>query len=113
VSSNKHSELSVLEAHSPAGFRCLISALAIAMQVTIFAGLRLLNCLPQHLLHWCWVIALDVGFTFGVYGLCSARKWSERILAVGLIGFQFILLWILFLMAVANYLCTHSTTSIH
>ena len=101
-------------ADGPAGFRCLVSALAIGLQVVLFACLRLMDWLPQpHLLIWCWVIALDVGITFGVYGLCSARVWRERILAISLLCFQFALLWILFLIGVETYLRTHGTTSIH
>jgi hypothetical protein len=98
----------------PAGYRCLISALATALQVAIVACLRLLDWpLHKHPLLWCWVVALDVGLTFGVYGLCSARNWNERILAISLLCFQFLLLWILFLIGVATYSSTHGTVSFH
>lgn len=100
-------------AHGPAGFRCLISALATGLQVVILLCLRLLDWPQHHLLLWCWVIALDVAITFGVYGLCSARNWSERILAITLLIFQFLLFWILFLIAVATYVMTHGTFGIH
>ncbi|HEY1787159.1 MAG TPA: hypothetical protein VGJ73_03345 [Verrucomicrobiae bacterium] len=93
--------------HGPAGFRCLISAFASGLQVVILACLRLLNLPQHHLLLWSWVVVLDVGMTFGVYGLCSARNWGERILAISLLCFQFLLLWILFLTGVAAYAATH------
>lgn len=101
-------------AHGPARFRCLISGLATGSQVVIFACLRLLDWPPEHrLLLWGWVIAVNIGITFGVYGLCSARNWGERILAISLLCFQFLLLWILFLIGVAAYVSAHGTFSIH
>jgi len=108
TSSGQDSGRSNAAAHGPAGFRCLISALAIGLQVVLFACLRLMDWLPErHLLLWCWVIALDVGMTFGVYGLCLARIWGERILAISLLCLQFLLLWILFLIGVETYRSTH------
>jgi hypothetical protein len=100
-------------AHGPSALRCLISALATGLQVVIFACLRVLDWPQHHLLLWSWVIALDVAITFGVYGLCSARNWGERILAICLLCFQFVLFWILFFIAVATYAATHGTISIH
>jgi len=96
----------------PAGLRCLISAVATGLQVIIIACLRLLDWPPQkHALLWCWVIILDIGITFGVYGFCSARNWGERILAISLLCFQFVLLWILFLIGAATYASTHGANS--
>lgn len=97
-------------ARGPAGLRCLISALATGLQVVIVACLKVLDWPPQHhLLVWCWVIALDVGITFGIYGFSSARNWNERILAISLLCFQFLLFWIFFLIGIATYASNHGT----
>lgn len=112
--SSRKSRRSLPPGHGPAGFRCLISSLAAALQVVIFAGLNFWDWSPQrNLLLWCWVIALDLGITFAIYGFCSARNWNERILAACSLCFQILSLWILFLIGVGTYANNHGTGYIH
>ena len=95
---------------TPAAFRCLIASLGTVVQLFVFSQL-LVWPLRQHLLLWCWIVALDVGITFGVYGFCSAGNWKEGILAFILLCFQFISFCILFLIAISTYIATHGVMS--
>lgn len=101
---------------SPAGFRCLVSAVATAVQLAIFLYTYpgLMNWQPQpQPLFWCWVIDLEIGILFGFWGFCLARSWTEGILAFSLLCFQLLSLCILFLIGVASYINLHGITSIH
>jgi hypothetical protein len=106
--SDKNSAAVKAAAQSPAAFRCLISSVATVAQLLIFTYLRLLDWPPgNYLALWCWVVALEIGITFGVLGFCSSRIWWERILAVTLLCYQFASLWILFNIGVASYMGIH------
>ncbi|HUA65913.1 MAG TPA: hypothetical protein VME24_08705 [Alphaproteobacteria bacterium] len=102
-----------------AGFRCLVAAVATAVQVALFIDLIISNSetfawtLPPRWLVWSWVAALDIGITFGCFGLLSARHWNERILALVLLSLQFLSLLILFRTGVFFYAALHGAASVH
>lgn len=79
--------------------RCGISGLAAVAQFFIF--LAWTNEWPEtsNLAILCWLVALDVAFVSGTYGLFTARTWRDRLVASGLLLFHLFSLMVLFVYA--------------
>jgi hypothetical protein len=62
------------------------------------------GCLePQsHYPFWCWVVALDLGLTFGTFGLSPARSWRGKFAAISLLAFHFFAFFVLLFVGLLN-----------
>jgi hypothetical protein len=68
--------------NSSARTRITLSGTAAIVEVYIFL-MWINGCLmtQSNFPFWCWVAALDLGLTFGTFGLSSARSWRGRLAA--------------------------------
>lgn len=89
--------------NSSARTRLTLSAMAAVIEAYIFLMWRN-GCLEtqSHFPFWCWVVALDLGLTFGTFALYSARSWRGKFAAISLLAFHFLLFFFLLFIALLS-----------